>query len=166
MLGAMTTTSTIPFTIHALPDSVLDDVRSSGIDVSGNRVEQVAAEGGEPLRCCLRDATAGESLILFGYAPDIPASPYREVGAVFAHAGRCNGPAAADEYPAGWLGRPQVLRAYDARGRIHPSTQVHDGSDPVRLIDEMLADLDIEQIHSRNVAYGCYMFKVVRAGGG
>jgi hypothetical protein len=138
----------------------------SGVDVSGNSVENVPASGGgEPLRCCLRDAVAGEQLILFGYAPDIPASPYREVGPVFAHAERCDGPAASDAYPAGWIGRPQVLRAYDARGWIHPSTRVHDGADPMRLIDEVLADPDVAQIHSRNVAYGCYMFTVTRAGG-
>jgi hypothetical protein len=159
----MTATSTMAFQIHALPGRVLDEVRSSGLDASGHPVERTTAEGGEPLRCCLRDARDGEQLILFGYEPDIPASPYREVGAVFAHARACDGPAGADAYPSDWLGRPQELRAYDARGWIHPSTQAHDGSDPVRLIVEMLADPDVVQIHSRNVAYGCYMFKVVRA---
>jgi Protein of unknown function (DUF1203) len=150
--------------IHALPAAVLDDVRASGVDISGSPVEQVAASGGgEPLRCCLRDAVAGERLILFGYRLDLPATPYREVGPVFAHADTCNRAEVTDEYPTGWLGRPQVLRAYDARGWIHPSTQVHDGSDPMPLIEAMLADPEVAQIHSRNVAYGCYMFKVTRA---
>ena len=160
----MTTTAAISFRIEALPEAVLDDVRASGVDVSGNLVERVTADGGEPLRCCLRDARDGERLILFGYAPDIPSSPYREVGPVFAHAEACEPTVASNAYPTGWLGRPQVLRAYDSRGWIHPSTQVHDGSDPLRLISEMLADPDVAQIHSRNVAYGCYMFAITRAG--
>jgi hypothetical protein len=158
----MTTTTTTSFHIDAVPTPVLDEVRESELDVSGNAIEHVMADGGEPLRCCLRDAFEGERLILFGYAPDIPSSPYREIGPVFVHAEQCDGPVAGDEYPTAWLGRPQVLRAYDARGWIHPSTRVHDGSDRVRLIEGMLADPDVVQIHSRNVAYGCYMFKVTR----
>jgi hypothetical protein len=162
----MVSTRTTSVQIHPLPAALVDEVRTSGVDVSGNPVERVSASGGgEPLRCCLRDAVAGEQLILFGYAPDTPPSPYREVGPVFAHAENCGEPATSDAYPADWIGRPQVLRAYDARGWIHPSTRVHDGADPMRLIDEMLADPDVVQIHSRNVAYGCYMFKVTRAGG-
>ncbi|MDT4899378.1 MAG: hypothetical protein QOJ78_308 [Pseudonocardiales bacterium] len=158
----MTTTTKIAFQIHALPIAVLDDVRATGLDVSGTPAEQVVADGGEPMRCCLRDARAGEHLILFGYEPPIPTSPYREIGAVFAHAESCDGPAAVDEYPQDWLGRRQVLRAYDKRGWIHPATTVHDGNDPATVIGGILTDPDVVQIHSRNVAYGCYMFAITR----
>jgi hypothetical protein len=151
------------YRIVPIPRSTLDDVRHTGTDASGNPVEPVVAEGGEPLRCCLRDATPGEDLILFGYQPPLPPSPYREVGAVFAHADACDGRAATPAYPAGWYGRRQVLRAYDARGWIHPATRVHDGRNPEAVITEMLADPGVVQIHSRNVAYGCYMFTVSRA---
>lgn len=147
--------------IHALPTRVLDEVRSTGRDVSGLPVERVTGSGGEPLRCCLRDAVAGEELMLFGYEPPLPPSPYREIGPVYAHAAACPSPAAGG-YPAGWRGRPQVLRAYDRRGWIHPATRVHDGSDPEGVVAEILADPDVEQIHSRNVAYGCFMFTVTR----
>lgn len=119
------------------------------------------ANGGEPLRCCLRDATDGEELLLFNYEPPLPAaSPYREKGAIFTHAGECAGPAPG--YPADWLRRPQVLRAYDARGWIHPATHVHDGTDPVAAIEKVLAEPDVVEVHSRNIAYGCYMFAVTR----
>jgi hypothetical protein len=151
------------YTINALPVPVLDDVRTRGVDVSGTPVEQMTATGGEPLRCCLRDATPGESLILFGYEPPLPASPYREVGAVFAHAEACAGPVEGRPYPADWYGRRQVLRAYDDRGWIHPSTRVHDGDDPEALLAAMFEDPAVAQIHSRNVAYGCFMFTATRA---
>ncbi|MDQ3787294.1 MAG: DUF1203 domain-containing protein, partial [Actinomycetota bacterium] len=81
--------------------------------------------------------------------------------AVFTHAGPCDGPE-TDGYPAQWVGRPQVLRAYDARGWIHPATRVHDGSDPDAAITAVLADPDVVEVHSRNVAYGCYMFTITR----
>jgi hypothetical protein len=158
----MTTTTTAGFQVHALSAEVLDAVRSTGLDVSGNPIERRLTSGGEPLRCCLRNAEPGEQAILFGYEPRIPASPYREIGAVFAHAQQCDGPARSDGYPEGWRGKPQVLRAYDRRGWIHDSTRVHDGTDPEAVITAMLADPDVVQIHSRNVAWGCYMFTVTR----
>ncbi|BCB77376.1 DUF1203 domain-containing protein [Phytohabitans flavus] len=152
------------FQINALPAGTLETVRDTGKDVSGNPVERVTATGGEPIRCCLRDAEAGEELILFGYEPPLPPGPYREVGPVFAHAEPCAGPAAtADTYPEDWRRRSQVLRAYDERGWIHPATRVHDGSDPEGAIAKVLAEPGVVQVHSRNVAYGCYMFTVVPA---
>jgi hypothetical protein len=157
-------TTTTGFQIHALPDDVLNAVRTSGDDASGNAVQACVADGGEPLRCCLRYATEGEATILFGYEPPLPPSPYREIGAVFAHATPCPGPSGTG-YPADWYGRTQVLRAYDRRGWIHPTTCVHDGSDPEAAIMAILADPEVELIHSRNVAYGCYNFAITRRTG-
>ena len=159
----MTTTTTTRFQVHALSAEGLDAVRSTGLDVSGYPIERHITTGGEPLRCCLRNAEPGEQAILFGYEPWIPASPYREIGAVFAHAQRCDGPPRTDGYPAGWRGKPQVLRAYDRRGWIHAATTVHDGHDPQAAITAILAEPDVVQIHSRNVAYGCFMFAITRA---
>ena len=160
-LGVMTTV-TATFQITPIDPDFLARVRASDVDVSGNQVEHLTAEGGEPLRCCLRDAEPGEQVILFGYAPAIPAGPYREIGPVFAHATDCGGYVEVDAYPTRWRGRPQVLRAYDSRGWIHPSTRVHDGTNPEAVIADLLAIPDVVQLHSRNVAYGCYMFTVTR----
>ena len=154
----MTTT----FEICTIDGSALTSVRETGLDTSGNPIEHVLATGGEPLRCCLRDAEVGEELILFGYEPVIPASPYREIGAVFAHAQPCNGPEFDGGYPPDWLGRKQILRAYDRRGWIHPASRMHDGTDPMTAIAEVLADPDVVELHSRNVVYGCYMFTARR----
>ena len=53
-----------------------------------------------------------------------------------------------------------MLRAYDERGWIHDATTVHDGSDPERAIRDVLAAPGVVLVHSRNVAYGCYMFAI------
>ena len=119
------------------------------------------AAGGEPLRCCLRNAEPGESLILFNYEPPLPESPYREKGAVFAHASECSFVVDAHEYPPDWRGRPQVLRAYDKRGWIHSAT-VHDGSSPEAAIRAAFEDPQVVEVHSRNVAFGCFMFALRR----
>jgi hypothetical protein len=152
------------FAVHSLPDEELARVRATRVDVSGNAVESLCAEGGEPLRCCLRNARPGEALILFGYEPPIGNSPYREIGAVFAHEEPCAGPPPHDVYPPSWRGKPQVLRAYDRRGWIRDAL-VHDGGDPEGHIAKLLADDEVVQIHSRNVAYGCFMFVVTRRPG-
>jgi hypothetical protein len=157
------TPATTTFQIHEIPADVLDTVRTTGRDVSGNPVESITAEGYEPLRCCLRDARAGEELILFGYEPPLPDSPYREIGAVLTHARRCSGPQHDQPYPQDWYGRPQVLRSYDRRGWIRDG-KLHDGKEPEPLIAEMLADPEVAQIHSRNVTWGCYMFTITRTG--
>lgn len=146
------------FLVHAIPAPALAAARA------GHTAEHHTADGGEPLRCCLRDATAGEELIPFGYRPPLPDSPYRETGAVFSHARACQGPTRVDVYPADWRGRPQVLRAYDQRGRIHDATRVHDGADPERQLTEVLSVPGAAWVHSRNVAWGCYMFTATQVG--
>jgi hypothetical protein len=146
--------------IRPIAPTVLDEVRRLGVDVSGNPVVAVSDAVGSPLRCCLRNIREDDDVILFGYEPTLPgaASPYREIGAVFAHAHDCGAPEEWDSYPIDWSGRPQVLRAYDERGWIHPAATTHDGSDPTAALAEVLAVPGVVEVHSRNVAYGCFMF--------
>ncbi|MEO3818924.1 DUF1203 domain-containing protein [Plantactinospora sp. B24E8] len=158
----MTTTTTTTFRVRAIAGIELDRVRTSGRDASGHPVERQTAEGGEQLRCCLRLAEPDEPILLFGYRPPMPASPYRETGAVYTHAEPCPGPG-GDGYPAAFRGRQQVLRAYDNRGWIR-TARVHDGGDPETVIADLFSDPAIVQLHSRNVAWGCYTFTVERAG--
>jgi hypothetical protein len=171
-MSGMTTDPTrtdTSYLIQALPSDVLAVVRARAAADTANAsgdTRRLVASGGEPLRCCLRDAAAGQRCVLFNYRPPLPASsPYEETGAVFAHADAedCPGaPEASSGYPAEWRGRPQVLWAYDARGFIHPATRLHDGTEPEAVIAEVLADSDVVLVHSRNVAYGCYMFAISR----
>lgn len=150
-----------PFWVHALDPDALEQVRAGGPDAFGSPAERVVSEGGDPLRCCLRDCEPGADLILFGYAPALPPTAYREAGPVFAHADArdCTGPGDPRAWPRDWLRRAQVLRAYDAAGRIHEATRVHDGhGDPAAALAALLSVPGVAQVHSRNVAWGCYMF--------
>jgi hypothetical protein len=153
---ASDTTDTPLFRLHPIPPEAIALARSIG-GVTDHPVVRQVAEGGEQLRCCLRNARPGEELMLFGFRPELPVSPYLETGAVFAHAEPCAGPPAAGSYPSDWIGRPQVLRAYDELGRIHPASTMHDGSDPAGAIAAVLAQPGVVQLHSRNVVYGCFM---------
>jgi len=158
------TITTTGYRIAALPAPLLAEVRAGATANhearAGSTAERHLAGGGEPLRCCLRDARECEAILLFNYEPPLPDSPYRETGAVFVHADPCGGPPDGLRYPADWYGRPQVLRAYDRNGRIHPASRLHDGSDPEAAIAAVGAEPGVVLIHSRNVVYGCYMFAI------
>jgi Protein of unknown function (DUF1203) len=147
------------YRIEAISPDLIDEVRATGRDASGNSPVALRANGNEPLRCCLRNAEKNEAILLFGYEPLLPApTPYREVGAVYVHAERCGGWNDDQSYPTDWYGRQQVLRAYDRNGWIRPATRVHDGKDPEAVLGQMLAEPDVVEVHSRNIAYGCFMF--------
>jgi hypothetical protein len=148
------------FRVAAIPADELERIRERGVDDFGNPVEPFeVTTGGAPLRCCLRDAEAGERIALIAYRPADVGGPYAEVGPVFVHAGACAGYADDDRYPEGFRGRNQLLRAYDARGRQVENVVV-DGAAAERAITGLLARPDVAFLHSRNVLAGCYMFTV------
>jgi hypothetical protein len=153
----------------AIPAEELDAIRMAGRDEAGNVLEiQVPAEGGAPLRCCLREARAGERLLLIAYTPPGTAGAYAERGPVFIHAERCDGYPTPHQYPPGLIGRPQVVRAYDSQGRIADGVLVADGHQAQGVIAGLLARPEVALVHLRNVGYGCYNFAVraVRVNGG
>jgi hypothetical protein len=63
-------------------------------------------------------------------------------------------------YPPELAYRQQVVRAYDARGRIAGGVLVADGRQAEDVIRELLARSGVELVHLRNVGYGCYNFAV------
>ena len=148
------------FRVAAIAADELERIRARGVDDYGNTVEPfTATDGGAPLRCCLRDAEAGERIALIAYRPASIGGPYAEVGPVFVHAEACAGYADVDRYPEGFRGRNQLLRAYDAQGRQVENVVV-DSAAAERAITGLLARPDVAFLHSRNVLAGCYMFSV------
>jgi hypothetical protein len=76
------------FRVHAIPPGTLAGIRLAGHDRFGNELTPIVdAEGGSPLRCCLRRSTPGERLYLIAYRPFTRPGPYAEAGPVFVHAG-------------------------------------------------------------------------------
>ncbi|MGH8836837.1 MAG: DUF1203 domain-containing protein [Actinomycetes bacterium] len=148
--------------ISPIPVETLRRIRECRIDDLGNPVvSEVDTEGGSPLRCCLRDATPGERVAAIGYNPFPWSGPYAETGPVFIHADECPGYQELHSYPAGFRHRRQIFRAYSAQRRIVDAVIVA-GADAEAALTELLARLDVDFVHSRNVAYGCYMFTVRR----
>ncbi len=103
-------------TYQAIMAQKLDAIRAAGRDEAGNPLEvRVLEDGGAPLRCCLREARAGERVMLIAYTPPGTAGAYAERGPVFIHAERCAGYPTPAQYPPGLAHRQQVVRARGAR---------------------------------------------------
>jgi hypothetical protein len=143
-------------------------------DDAGRPPRQVAnAEGGAPLRCCLRRSLPGEPIVLVSYAPlrrwaaagDADPGPYDELGPVFVHASPCEGPGPG--YPGHMGGERRVFRAYGHHGGIlggrfvadHLST---DEDAAMAVLAEQFRDPEVALIHVRAVEYGCFLFEVRR----
>ncbi len=158
------TTLTTRFQVTALPAEDLDRIRSRGVDDFGNElvVQIEQDETGTPLRCCLREAHRGERFILIAWQPADIGGPYAEVGPVFVHADPCAGYAETESYPAGFRGRRQLFRAYDANGN-QVDNQIVDGRHAEAVLAGLFERADVSYIHSRNVLAGCYMFAISRA---
>jgi hypothetical protein len=150
------------FQVSAIPATELDRVRAGGVDDLGNELRPAPAAGGEPLRCCLRDATEGEDIVLIGYRSSGLGGPYAETGPIFVHAAACAGYGEPTAYPAGFRHRTQVFRSYGPDGRIVDG-EVVTGTDAETAIERLLARPEVARIDSRNVTYGCYMFRIERA---
>jgi Protein of unknown function (DUF1203) len=150
------------FRVEALPEERLATIRRTGVDDAGNEVGPPRqANGGEPLRCCLRYAKPSESILLIAYRPFDADGPYAETGPVFVHANRCGG-YAGDDYPDAFRDRPQVLRCYDQTGTVIGGRLSEPGGDVEALIEQLLSEPRVDRIHTRNVVFGCYMSQIRR----
>jgi hypothetical protein len=152
------------FVFEPIPPATLQELRAARTDEAGNHLSvQVDTHGGAPLRCCLRETTPGERVLLLAYTPPGTRGPYAERGPVFIHAEPCEGYPTPGRYPRGLSHRQQVVRAYDAEGRIADGILVSDGPHAMNVIRELFTRPDVAMVHLRNVGYGCYNFAVHRA---
>jgi hypothetical protein len=138
------------------------DIRPLETTIPTEHARMLDSDGGDPLRCCLRDSHRGERIVLASVTPPGPRGAYAESGPVFLHPDDCGGPAQLG-YPDAFRRRTQVFRAYSADGRIVGGQVVRPEDDQEAVAEGLLADEGVAFLHSRNVVYGCYMFAIHRA---
>src|SRR5215469_18898122 len=85
----------------AIDPDRLQAMRERGADEFGNPWKPHAADGWEPLRCCLRRPTPGQDIALISYSPwPLPwTTPWAEAGPVFVCYQRCAGYQTPGQYP-------------------------------------------------------------------
>ncbi|MEU3604962.1 DUF1203 domain-containing protein [Streptomyces sp. NPDC035033] len=163
------------FAVRAVEPAVLAGLRVTD-DAGRPCAPYPAPEGGEPLRCCLRRARAGERIALVSYAPlrrwaaatgAVPGA-YDEVGPVFVHAEDCGGPApeAPGAYPFARPGVLRTVRRYDTSGRILGGRLLELPDAPgdafEHALKEAFEDPAVALVHVRAVEHGCFLFEVRR----
>jgi hypothetical protein len=146
---------------EGVPNSELDRIRCNGYDDFGNAVVSRRSEVGEPLRCCLRLAGAGERIALVAHRPMEVGGPYAEIGPVFVHVTDCPGPAGG--FPLDFRDRRAVLRPYDVAGQMLDGVVAEPGTSETEL--KRLFELQaVDTVQVRNLVAGCWNFTVRRQG--
>jgi hypothetical protein len=148
-----------PFTVSPLPASLVDQARSAAL-ADGTAVEVTGNdEAPFPVRCCLRDATAEEGVLLLSMQPRSGGSPYAAPGPVYIHRDRCAGYSPRGEVPQILRGRTLSLRGYTDE-HMMTGTAVVAGDD--------LEDAAQQLLHLPGTAYlfvhfagpGCYACRI------
>jgi len=151
------------FRIRALSAALAADIRRTRRDAYGNVLQTRDAEGGEPCRVCLRDARAGEPLLLFSYASVPAPRPYHNVGPIFIHAEAC--PAYEDgggATPEQLTRRLLSLHVHDADGEM-VTADVVAGAELDATVEQMFARADAAYILVHNARPGCFACRIERA---
>src|SRR5215217_7049023 len=138
------------FIVHAMPAGAADPCASAG--------HAVVAEGREPCRRCLRNATPGDNLLLLPYDPFLVRSPYTGEGPVYVHADGCEPHhAEPDELPEQVDGARQFsVRAYDADAMMLDAVVV--GADELASKARALLGNGAEFLHAHFAGPGCFAF--------
>ncbi len=146
----------------AIPSEFADSARATARN-GGSSV--VPRRDVEPHQCrhCLTLSEPGETVLLASYCPFSSDQPYAERGPVFVHERECARYALELEYPAQFPKRSAVIRAYDSGDSMLAAQAVGDRR-VESVIEELLGDPRAAYLHARNVAEGCYMFRIERAG--
>jgi len=146
------------YRIVAVPTEFASAVRAGGIPsvrwLDGGRHQ---------CRHCLRLSAPDETVRLVSYSPFTTDQPFAERGPVFVHERECARYPDDGPYPPEFPKKSAVLRAYDAGETLVDSAVVGDAGVEA-VIARQLANPRTAFLHARNVAEGCFMFRLEPAG--
>ena len=128
-----------------------------------NAVRVIAdTDRGFPCRVSLKDASAGESLILLHYISHDVATPYRSAYAIYVREDADAAATFEDETPPVFEGRPLGLRGFSAEGLLKNALLALPGEADAK-IRELLTDPAIAYIDAHNAAHGCFAARIERS---
>jgi len=148
--------------VNAIDPERLQAMRDKETDEFGNPWTRRAAQGWEPLRCCLRSARTDEDIALICYTPWTQPSPWLEAGPVFVHFGQCVGYPTTGAYPHALTDRSVMFNTFDAGGEraYDHITFAGPGEDHERIVRELLDRQEVAYVHVRSSTAGCFTFEV------
>ena len=151
------------FTVSGLsPEPFLPLYGLSEEELAKHRARRVVAgASGFPERIELRDAQAGETLLLVNYEHQGADTPYRASHAVYVREGATES-RSFDGLPDVLRRRLLSLRGFSAHGMM-VEADVVDGSEAEPVIERLLGDPRIDYVHAHSAKPGCYLARIDRA---
>jgi hypothetical protein len=152
------------YRIIALAQDVADAVRTTRLSPFSSHPTYVeVARGHGPCRLCLRAFSVGEDRrILFTFDPFAGLESLPLPGPVFIHEGGCARHVEEGGFPEDLRGRPLTFQGYGPGRRLVEETYVRDG-DAESVIERLFGRGDVDYIHVRDTAAGCYDFRIERS---
>jgi len=152
------------FRVVEIPTSIAESVRSSLRSPRyGHPAHTEIATGYGPCRHCLRTFRVGaEARILFTYDPFEGMEALPLPGPVFIHAEACERYPEDGGFPGDLRSHALTLNGYARGRRLRAQEYVADGEVEAAL-ERLLARPEIDYIHVRDTAAGCYDLCVERA---
>lgn len=153
------------YRIEALPVepfAPLFDLSDVELTTLGARRWTATASGLAPCRVSLKDAEAGERLVLVHHAHlTDPSSPYRASGPIFVREAAERAEPEPDTVPDMLSRRPLSIRVYDHRNMMIQG-EVIAGADLDAALRRWFATPEVETVHVHFAPRGCYLARAVR----
>ena len=151
------------YTVHGLsPDPFIHLYGLSADELAKRRARRVVVDGpGFPERVELRDAQAGETLLLVNFEHQSADTPYRSSHAIFVRQGATEA-WSGDHLPEVMRKRLLSLRGFRSDG-LMVDADVVDGREAEPLIERLFADPDVAYIHAHYARPGCYAARIDRS---
>lgn len=132
--------------------------------LSKQGVQRIIADSdtGFPCRVSLRDAKAGENVLLMNYEHQPMPTPFRSSHAIYVREGSTQASPEKNEVPKMFRQRFLSVRAFNTAGMIIDA-DVIDGENLESLVERMFASKSVDYLHVHNAKLGCYVALVERA---
>lgn len=146
------------------PFQPLFDLSDQELAERGARSLTATRSDEAPCRVSLRDADAGERLILAHHAHlTDPSSPYRSGGPIFVREAAEEADMEPEAVPGMLRRRPLSVRVYD-RSNMMIQGELIEGAELDRTLRRWFETSQVETVHIHFAPRGCYLAKAVRSG--
>ena len=154
----------MPFRCVPMPTATAERFRQTDIDDNGNTLRRIVSDGGgAPCRHCLRNAGAGEVMLLGSYSLPAPLGIYWTPSPIFLHVNVCPHYKRENDIPEIVRTRLVSVRSYDANnGCIYDLGEVVEGTAIDLVVNRALADLRTKFINVHTARPGCLLCRIER----
>jgi len=155
------------FQIEALEGAQFEhyfQMSEAELRAQGARRVTATTDVGFPCRVSLRDAEAGDVLVLVNYEHLPVASPYRSRHAIYVREGAVQARPDVGEVPDVLSGRLLAVRGLDAQDMI-VAAEVVEGAELGPVLDAVFANPAVRYVQMYNAKRGCFAATARRAKG-